>query len=279
MQRFSSTVFPWLRAASAACACLLAAASLGLAPARATDLIIVFPANIPPWTIEREDRGIALDIMREALKPFGYTVIPSYYPLARFTSAMHSHKNVDGVAMVEGAKIKEKYYFYSEPTGTFDTRLISLKKDKFKLRKTEDLYPLSLVAFEDANRVFASVDKIKHNNARYTESPNQASQVATLFLGRTNMILIDHAIFMYWKHELDINNPRSGLHDTPRIDVSDELEYHDVDKILGIHPNSPMQTLFRSAEVRDKFNEGLHRLKQSGQFEKIMAKYTAPLTP
>jgi polar amino acid transport system substrate-binding protein len=254
---------------------LFVLAALAGAHAGATELIIVFPTNIPPWTIERENRGIALDIVRESLKPYGYTIVPSYYPLARFTNAMHSHKNVDGVAMVEGAKIKEKYYFYSDNTGVFDTKLISLKKDKLKIKKVEDLFPLSMIAFEDANRVFASVEKVKGKNPRYSESPNQSSQVATLFLGRTDVILIDNAIFLYWKHELDINNPKSGLHDTPRIDVSDEVEYHDVGKILGVKPAAPMQTLFRNKDVRDKFNEGFRRLKQSGELDRIIAKYTA----
>src|SRR4051812_16259304 len=78
------------------------------------ELIIVFPGDIPPWTIERENRGIALDIMREALGPYGYTIIPSYFPLSRMAYAMHANMNIDGVAMVEGGKIRENYYFYSE---------------------------------------------------------------------------------------------------------------------------------------------------------------------
>ncbi len=252
-------------------------AALGLAWAllaplclQAAELIIVFPANIPPWTMEREDRGIALDIMREALKPYGHTVIPSYYPLARFTYALHSHKNVDAVAMVEGGKIKESYYYYSEATGSFDTQLISLKSSKIAARKPEDLYRHSLIAFQDASRIYPGVDKIKRNNPRYTESSKQSSQVAMLFMERADLILVDKAIFQYWRHEVDIKRPHSGLHDIPQVDVSEALVQHDVKQLLGFEPASPMQTVFRSAEIRDQFNEGLRKLKQSGQYDKIM---------
>ena len=46
---------------------------------QAQDLTIVFPTNLPPWTIEAENRGISLDIVRETLKIKGYELIPTMF--------------------------------------------------------------------------------------------------------------------------------------------------------------------------------------------------------
>ena len=71
----------------------------------AKELKIAVPSNMPPWTVEKGDKGITLEILGSALAKKGHTFKPVYVSLARQSFAMKD-PTIDGIAMVQNKKVK-----------------------------------------------------------------------------------------------------------------------------------------------------------------------------
>ncbi|HYE85361.1 MAG TPA: hypothetical protein VEA16_03325 [Vicinamibacterales bacterium] len=236
------------------------------------ELTIAAPQNIPPWVVEDLERGITLDILNEALTPFGYRLKFRYVSLSRL-GVMMADEAVDGVAMVEAQKIVGPYH-YSDATAYFETSLISLRKHRFVVDRLEDLLDKRVVAFQDASLVFPDVAWLKGHGRYYSEVVRQAGQVSMLYWGRADFLLIDRNIFLYWKNQIDARNPDPITLGPLRTDVTEPVVFHDLSRFTRIAARAPMQNLFRSAQVRDHFNQGLRALRESGRYQAIIDEYT-----
>ncbi len=114
------------------------------------ELTIAFPKGLPPWTFTETDRGIAVDLVREALKYRGHTLKTNYISLARLNHKVILDK-VDAHAMVESTVLEG---FYSKALMEFHTSVISLKMNPFHLKDISDLSHYSILAFRNAHLLF-----------------------------------------------------------------------------------------------------------------------------
>ncbi len=221
-------------------------------------ITVAFPQNIPPWVMQSQDRGISIDIVSQAMKTQGINIVPYYIPFARMTSILEQ-EGINAVAMVEGNKIAARYY--SDTTSYFYTSLISLAKHNFHLTELSNLYNKRIMAFQDASKVFVDLAELAKNSTHYQEIANQENQVALLFKGRVDFILIDKSIFHYWRNKIS------------KVDTSKKVIFHDVSLIGSIPIKSPTHVVFKSKRTRDAFNKGLQSLIQNGQYQRIIDGY------
>lgn len=222
---------------------------------------VAFPQNIPPWVIQSENSGISVDIISQALKTQGFTLIPHYIPFSRMVSILEN-KDIDGVALVEGNKIKNKYY--SDTTSYFSTSLLSLSKHNFQLTSLASLYDKRTMAFQDASKVFPDLAQLANNSVHYQEIANQENQVALLFKERVDFILLDKNIFHYWRHKLT------------KVDTSEPVTFHNISLVSAISVKSPTHTVFKDKYIRDAFNKGLALIIKSGEYQRIIDYYIQP---
>jgi len=91
--------------------------------------------------------------------------------------------------------------------------------------------------------------------------------VALLFKRRVDLILLDRSIFYYWRNTINYVNTSAGV------------TFHDLPSISTMAVDSPTQTVFKDETLRDDFNYGLRRLRNSGLYQQIINRYLRWCTP
>lgn len=79
-----------------------------------------------------------------------------------------------------------------------------------------------------------------------------------LYSGRTDVVVDDRRIVRYFEHEL-----------SEQVDATQSLDW------FGIFPPTPYRIGFRLDEQRLRFDEGLRRLRESGDYRHIEQRYLA----
>lgn len=209
---------------------------------------------LPPYIIQGSNSGIEVEILQQAL-PASYKTKLIYLPFARVPISL-TDGTADAVLTInESSGVKDA--FYSNSHIKYQNVVLSLKSKNLKISKISDLSKLSIVAFQDATAYlgadFAAMAKA---NAKYSEIPEQDNQVKMLFASRADVIITDINIFKYFKSKIT------------DIDVSKEYVVHE------IFAPTEYKVGFKSKDVRDLFNVGLQKLKDTGKYAAILTKYT-----
>ncbi|MGC2856063.1 substrate-binding periplasmic protein [Novispirillum sp. DQ9] len=236
----------------AAVLCLL---SLLSAPSHARELRVIFSSHTPPYVFETGD-GIVVDIVKAALEPAGYTVVPVYVPIGRGFE-MFVEGRVDGTAIIrENSGLAANY---SEDFMQYHNFAFTLKDRNLRLGSLNDLKGKTVVAFQNAAKYLGEdFGDAVANNPSYKEIANQETQVLMLLLGRIDVAVMDEGIFRFYREKL-ISEGR--VPDTAGYEAFDLFE------------PTPYKTAFVDPVVRDHFNRGLEEIRRSGVYEVIFQKY------
>ncbi|MDZ7699703.1 MAG: transporter substrate-binding domain-containing protein [Deltaproteobacteria bacterium] len=234
---------------------LLVTGTAQLSMGRDRELTLAVGLALPPYNIEETDSGLELDIVREALSMKGYTVKTRFVPFARVKRELVEER-VDGALTITPAS--GIVAFYSDEHIVCENVVLSLKSQGFDIKKIEDLAGKRVVAFQDATRYLGDTfERMAKDNPNYREIADQMLQINLLFSGRTDAIVLDKNIFNYHRKHND------------RVDTTQPVN------IWHIFEPSPFRVAFIDKEVRDDFNEGLKKLRESGRYQKIMEKYVS----
>lgn len=229
-------------------------------------ITIAIGKALPPYVIQDDDTGIEVDIIRNALRAKGYIVDFQYLPNLRIP--IHFKKKiVNGIAANAaydiGKNINAKVY-HTNTTIVYQNYAIALESRKFKITRIDDLVDKKVIGFQNATNylgpVFASMAK---RNKFYEENASQNLQVNRLYKHRTDVVISDKRIFLYWRN----NAVYKAI-----------LQLHDVTqptKFYPIFPPAPRRCSFSDEKVRNDFNEGLEIIHKNGTYDKILAKYKA----
>lgn len=220
-------------------------------------LDVVFPDNLPPWVID-DTRGMALDIVRIAMDQAGYEFKPIFSPLPRL-AWMLEQPEVDAVAMVELPDLAD--VFYSLPLGEFETVIVTLQKNKVRLRNVAYLENIVVSAFKGASQVFPALSGVAERNNLYQELVDQQGQVSMLFMQRTDAIILDKSVFLYWASR--------GVGEAFRQPV-DIVPLHD---IIPAAQKNQVYVVFKDEKVRNSFNVALSDMQTNGKFGQVIAEY------
>jgi len=224
----------------------------------AEEVFMAFGLEIPPYIFQKHNRGIEIDIISAALAYKGHTLKPLYFPLGRVPFAFK--KNLVDAAMGDmGVNLETSGGLYANPAVIYNNVFFTLKSKNISILKPSDLDTLRVVSFQGAEKRYPKwLKKVKEENRFYGIS-DQLTQVKLLHFERYDVVLSDRYIFKYFVKQLMLMNV---------------LEMNDVDehKFTSVNPED-YRPIFRDKKVRDDFNLGLKKIKESGKFQKIYDNY------
>lgn len=222
--------------------------------ATARELRLITSSSIPPYVIVEGNKGIVTDIMREALALKGYSVHFNYSTNKRLKEELLSRR-VDGAFNFPEGSIAE--FYYSDPIISYQNVVVGLKSKHFAVHKIGDLSNRSVVAFQNSALFLGpEYESMSRINPRHQEVSAQRSQLFMLFLGRTDLIVLELRIFYHYLQEIE----SLGGAQSPYI-------------IYPIFPASPRYAVFSKQNVRDDFNDGLKMLHKNGRYDAILKSY------
>lgn len=211
---------------------------------------------LPPYIIKdhQEAKGFEYEVVKEALAKKGYKVKPRFLPFGRLT-AKGVFKKIDGVLTTNEASGLKNIH-YSDSHVTYQNVAITLKKNNKNINSIADLGQGTVLAFQNATKYLGETYKrVVSKNKGYREIADQEAQVARLFMGKTDALVGDINIFKYFRMN------------TKRSDTSAPIRIHKI--FSPVH----YKVGFVDIKVRDDFNSGLKSLRESGAYEKIVARY------
>ncbi|MFM5819483.1 substrate-binding periplasmic protein [Aeromonas sanarellii] len=227
------------------------------APLAAAPLRVGVSFAIPPYVLTHEDRGIELDLMREAFAGSDHELQVIYLPLER-TFRMLEEGKLDAIINVKPGMVDNAYL--SQRVITFHNRVFTLDQTAF--HSLQDLQTLRVSAFQRARQILGTeFADIVARNPRYEEVARQEGQVQRLLLGRTDAVILDQRVFYYYLAQLlgeDKNDERYP---------SDRVRQHD------LFPPTHYHFAFREIELQRLFDRQLTRMKADGRYERIFAAY------
>ena len=239
--------------------CILAWSLFFAVAAEARDLKVIFSSYTPPYVFQASEEtgpGILVEIFQRAFAGSDYSLKPVFLPLGRGFKLLEEGK-VDGLS-ISTVDLNLKAH-YSDISIEYHNFAIGLAQRELQINKVEDLKGKSLIAFQKADTYlgapFAAAVK---GNPNYIEIANQENQVHMLLLGRTDLAVMDRSIFMYYRNKLI----KEGK-------IAPEVDY----RLYDLFEPSRYRAAFYDEAVRDAFNSGLRRLRDSGEYEAIYTKY------
>ena len=221
---------------------------------------MVFASYTPPYVFQppiADKPGILVEIVQQALADSGHTVKPVFLPLGRGFQLLEE-KRVDAITISTPSLGLNAYY--SDICIEYHNFAIGLENHPFPIEHISDLHGLSIIAFQKANiylgKEFANAVA---DNPRYVELANQENQVHMLLKGRIDLAVMDQSIFQFYRSKLLSEGEASS-------DV--QVRFYE------LFEPSRYRVAFADEDVRDSFNEGLKRLRDSGDYQAIYDKYT-----
>ena len=225
--------------------------------AQAREVSVVIGFSLSPYVIPDEQRGMEFDIVKEALALEGHSMLAQYVPLGRVHKVMEMGRAdaafTQRVDTAASAYLSDVYIIYRNYAITLASRDI-------KIDKLEDLAGKSILAFQNASNYLGPAYKaVAQANPTYREEAKQISQPILLFLGRVDVVVADRNIFNWFSHDPEV---------TAKVDSSQAVRYH------PLFPPTEYRVAFRDQELRDSFNRGLAKLRSSGEYGRIVARYS-----
>lgn len=230
--------------------------------ASAEDLVIGFADHSAPYVMpDNLDPGISVEIVREAFRIVGLDIKPAYQSYKRIKEQVRQGR-LDGAAgaMPEG----EEGLYFSEPCIAFDNVAIVRKNDGIEISGIADLPGHRVVAWQNAHdhlggefqQLFG--DHVRDDYVqRYYDLADQVAQVRMFWSERADVIVIDDVIFDYMTSLL-----------ADDFEIDQDLERHRIFGGLTV-----FSVAFSDKTLRDQFNRGLAKLRQSGAYDAIYEKY------
>ena len=236
--------------------CVLSLLMLASAVSFAEDITVAIGLSLPPYIIDSENRGMELDVAKEAMAEAGYTLVPKYVPFGRVTKSLSS--GAAGAAMTQSPNGGSKGAHLTDPIITYQNVAISLASSNVSIDDINALANYSLVAFQGATSIlgpdFAAQAKAC---PKYNEMADQSKQVLMMFKGRAQVFVGDINIFKYFRQALE----ESGA------DVGAKIVIHEV------FAPSDFSMAFNDAGVCAKVNTAVAAMRASGRYEEIMNTY------
>jgi polar amino acid transport system substrate-binding protein len=165
-------------------------------------------------------------------------------------------KLVDGVLTIKKHYPQVQGTFISDEYITYHNFAVSLKAQNLNINSIADLKDKKVISFQQARFAFGKeFELMAETNPGYKEIADQRNQIGMLFYKRTDVIVIDHRIFKYFRTRLK------------NIPTKQDVTFHKL-----FFP-SFFRSAFREEKIRDVFNKGLKELRSSGRYEEIIRNY------
>lgn len=241
--------------------CMLAVFSLSAQSTEQKTLTVAISLDIPPYVMNNASSGLEVEIVRQALAE--HELLFVQLPYGELQSAVAQQRADISV----GVEADEDGGFYSVDFITFANYAISKKADRLTINQVDDLKGHRVLAWQNAWQVLGeryqrlfSPERTTANNypSGYAEVADQAEQVMLFWQGHSDVIVIDHSIFNHFSQAMGRRLAEISLH--------------------GIFPPvTHYKVSFRSAALRDQFNQGWRKLCKNGSYEALLSRYAVKL--
>lgn len=218
------------------------------------ELVLVAGLDKPPFIIEKADKGLQLDLIRQAFQSEQIAVNFVHIPLGRNITGFR-RLNADGI-MTLPAEYQHPAMFMSKSYINYQNVAISLAENQFVIDKISDLSDKSIIAFQNAKKFLGEDYELSvAYSMDYREVADQQQQMELLFLRRAEVIILDINIFKYFlKYKSD------GVFTKPF-------------KVHYIFNERPYSIGFKSEKMRDIFDTGIQSMKEDGSYQLILDNY------
>lgn len=240
----------------------LLAVATGLAaglPAWAKEVRMAVPRSVPPYVIAENWSGIEYDVVKQSLAKEGHVLVPHLTVLARLPKELQSDEIDAAMTMKPETGVAA---CYSDSHVTYRNYAISLERNGLEVNSVADLAGKTVVAFQNA-RIYlgAGYAGAVQGSAFYREEANQVVQALLLYSGRMQIVVADVNIFRWFAAQPEV---------TAKVDTSLKLRLH------AIFPPTDYHVAFHDPALCADFNRGLRKLRDSGEYDRIVAAYLAP---
>jgi polar amino acid transport system substrate-binding protein len=213
---------------------------------------MAFGQSLAPYVIEKNNSGVELSIIKEALALEGHELVPVYTQLGKVAFIFDQGK-VDAAQRYIAEDKGKKEFFYGHVTLEYHDVFFTLDKRNITIESPSDLKRYSLLSFQGANNHYP---RWLTGDSKHSQTSAQINQVKLLQLGLVDIVLSDKNIFSY----------NSTLF---RLSSQSEL------KGIRMHIFTPpykYNPIFKSKKIARAFNQGLDKLKKSGRYTDIISK-------
>jgi polar amino acid transport system substrate-binding protein len=221
---------------------------------KSKELVLVAGLAKPPYVIPEQDTGFEVDLMRDVLATLGHDISMLYVPYGRTYETMKQMRADIGLTQLEKSGVEGE--LLSQPYVTYQNVAVSLLDNAIKLEKMSELQTLTVVAFQNAQKVLGSAfAKATEISPLYIELPEQRKQVELLLTGKVDVVVMDINIFKYFAKS---------------ITGANQMEKMQVHSLF-----SP--TYYRAAihdpALREEFNRAFSSYIMTADYDNLLAKY------
>jgi polar amino acid transport system substrate-binding protein len=229
---------------------------LGISPlVVAEPLRVGFGVDRPPYVMEKNRSGIEVEIVTRAAANAGMQVVVIFAPYVR-GNLMLQRGQLDAVTSTQPVHPAS---FYSLPYIEYQDIAIALSKRKLRVQSIADLGRYSVASFQLAHEVLGpEFQSMAAANGAYREVLDEKARNLLLYTGQVDFLVGDKRIFEYFNRKLN---------EVARVDVSQPVTLYPLWKPVSFHME------FRLATQRDRFDQGLKALQDSGDYARILKKY------
>jgi len=215
------------------------------------------------WVQDGQVRGLEFDIMTAALGLGGYRLQAVARPYARLTKILVNEK-IDGVTGLHPKELPG--FHHSQSYMSYDNYAIVRSDGAVAPQTIDDLLTHTVVAWRGAFEVLDLERKAPRsfaaaNEKNYLEFADQMMTFRYFWNRRADVLLVDRHIY-----ETYLRQHPDSARDAPTVTY------------LRLFSDYPVEAAFRSKEVRDAFDQGLRRFKESGDYQRLLESYFNPQT-
>ena len=208
--------------------------------------------SIPPYVIKESNSGFEIELLEKILRKNGHYIQRLYYASnKRITKLLED----DIVDMALNIQPHLKGVYYSDVFVYFNNVAITLENRDLEIESISDLHYKRVFAFQNAHKFLSKEYKeYAKDNALYSETIHQLSQVKHLIEKRVDVVIADRNIFMYYFRNNHFNQ-------------------HIQFRFFDVLEPSPRYIGFKNQNTQELFDKTLKRFKQSKEYQELLYKY------
>jgi polar amino acid transport system substrate-binding protein len=217
-------------------------------------LRIGFGTHKPPYVFEGEPRGLEFELVDRAAQLAGFDMEAYYTPMERLHLMLHRGE-IDAITTTNESSGVEA--FYSQVYVHYHNAAVALAARGYRIERIADLGDYSISAFQRARLLLGpEFQRMAESNPRYREEAHQINRNRLLYSGRVEVVIGDARIIHYFNREV-----------AGQVDVSQPLAWY------PLFAPTAYQVGFRLDAQRRRFDQGLRRLRESGEYQEIAQRY------
>ncbi len=220
--------------------------------------------NFPPFFVEKENKGIFIDIINEIFKQLPeYSVQYIFMSNNRLLHEINSGKRIDAACNIfYDSKVNA---YLSAPIFRYSDVAISKKSSQLLINKVSDLQGKSIAAYQGAKDLLGKEFKeMATNNPKYSEHAHPRETTYLMLSGSKDIRVGDINIFWH-----DLNNQND--------EIKQEINANHFE-IHYLWPDVYSHIAFKDQGLKNSVNKVIKDLKFNGKIEEIYTKYQLKLS-